>query len=83
MSGEIPGALQSHIDAIYRQESRRIRATLVRLLRSFELAEEAVQDAFIAAAEQWPRDGTPEKPHTNLPGKFSSGDSNQKADETD
>ncbi len=57
------GGFKAEIDAIYRRDQRRIRATLIRLLGSFELAEEAVQDAFIAAAEQWPRDGIPRTPH--------------------
>lgn len=46
----------------YRQESGRIRATLVRLLGSLELAEEALQDAFLAAARVWPQQGWPDKP---------------------
>jgi RNA polymerase sigma-70 factor (ECF subfamily) len=46
-------------DALYRVESRRVLATLIRLLGDFELAEEALQDAFVAAASQWPRDGVP------------------------
>lgn len=47
---------------LYRQESRRVFSTLVRLLGSFELAEEALHDAFLAAAEQWPRQGLPANP---------------------
>jgi RNA polymerase sigma-70 factor (ECF subfamily) len=50
------------IDAIYRSESRRVLATLIRLLGDFDLAEEAVQDAFAAAIEQWPGDGMPANP---------------------
>ncbi len=50
------------IDAIYRAESGRVLATLIRLLRSFELAEEATHEAFAAAALQWPRDGLPRNP---------------------
>jgi len=50
------------VNAIYRAESRRVLATLIRLLGDFELAEEALHDAFTAALEQWPRDGVPEKP---------------------
>ena len=50
------------LEAVYRRDGRRIFATLVRLLGSFELAEEAEHDAFIAAAEQWPRDGVPANP---------------------
>ncbi len=48
------------IDAVYRAESRRVLATLVRLLGDLDLAEEALHDAFRAAVEQWPRDGVPE-----------------------
>lgn len=49
-------------DSIYRNESRRVFATLVRLLGNFDLAEEALHDAFTAAAETWPRDGIPTNP---------------------
>jgi RNA polymerase sigma-70 factor (ECF subfamily) len=54
------------VDAIYRTESRRVLATLIRLLGSFDLAEEAVHDAFIAAVEQWQRDGVPDNPRAWL-----------------
>lgn len=54
--------LRSRIEALYREESRRVLATLIRLLGDFELAEEALHDAFIAAVEQWPRDGIPRNP---------------------
>ena len=57
----IPGSV-APLEAVYRRDGRRIFATLVRLLGSFELAEEAEHDAFIAAAEQWPRDGVPANP---------------------
>lgn len=53
-------------DAIYRTESRRVFATLVRLLGDFDLAEEALHDAFRAALEQWPRDGVPGNPRAWL-----------------
>ena len=56
----------ARIDAIYRAESRRIFATLIRLLGDFDLAEEAVHDAFRAALEQWPRDGVPANPRAWL-----------------
>src|SRR3982751_1367884 len=48
------------IDAVYRTESRRVLATLIRLLGDFDVAEEALHDAFRAALEQWPRDGVPD-----------------------
>jgi RNA polymerase sigma-70 factor, ECF subfamily len=54
------------VDAVYRVESRRIFATLVRLLGDFDIAEEALHDAFRAALEQWPRDGVPANPRAWL-----------------
>lgn len=54
--------LRERADAIYRSESRRVLATLIRLLGDFDLAEEALQDAFRAALEQWPREGMPANP---------------------
>jgi RNA polymerase sigma-70 factor (ECF subfamily) len=54
------------VDAVYRSDSRRVFATLVRLLGDFDLAEEALQDAFRAALEQWPRDGVPANPRAWL-----------------
>ena len=47
------------VEAAYRSESRRVLATLIRLLGDFDRAEEALHEAFAAAAEQWPRDGVP------------------------
>ena len=49
--------VRERVDSLYRTESRRIFATLIRLLGDFDLAEEAVHDAFRAALEQWPRGG--------------------------
>ncbi len=62
------------IDAVYRTESRRIFATLVRLLGDFDLAEETLHDAFRSALEQWPRDGVPANPRAWLvsAGRFKS-----------
>jgi len=54
------------VEALYRAESRRVLATLIRLLGDFELAEEALHDAFRAALEQWPRDGVPANPRAWL-----------------
>ncbi len=54
------------VDDIYRAESRRVLATLIRLLGDFDLAEEAVHEAFAAAVEQWPRDGVPGNPRAWL-----------------
>jgi RNA polymerase sigma-70 factor, ECF subfamily len=58
--------LRARIDRLYRSESRRVLATLIRLLGDFDLAEEALQDAFTAAIEQWPRDGIPANPRAWL-----------------
>ena len=54
--------VRARLEAIYRTESRRIFATLIRLLGDFDLAEEALHDAFRAALEQWPREGVPANP---------------------
>jgi RNA polymerase sigma-70 factor, ECF subfamily len=54
------------ISALYQQESRRVLATLIRLLGDFELAEEALQDAFACALQQWPTEGLPEQPRAWL-----------------
>jgi RNA polymerase sigma-70 factor (ECF subfamily) len=54
------------VNAVYLSESRRVLATLIRLLGDFDVAEEALQDAFRAALEQWPRDGVPANPRAWL-----------------
>jgi RNA polymerase sigma-70 factor (ECF subfamily) len=54
------------VDAVFRAESRRVLATLIRLLGDFDLAEEALQDAFAAAVERWPAEGIPENPRAWL-----------------
>jgi RNA polymerase sigma-70 factor (ECF subfamily) len=59
-------ALRARIDEVYRSESRRVFATLVRLLGGFDVAEEALHDAFRAALEQWPREGVPANPRAWL-----------------
>ncbi|HET7106752.1 MAG TPA: RNA polymerase sigma factor [Candidatus Acidoferrum sp.] len=58
----MPEQLSKAIDALYRSESGRVLATLVRLLGDLDLAEEAMHEAFAAALESWPRTGIPEKP---------------------
>lgn len=58
--------VRDKVDAVYRAESRRVLATLIRLLGDFELAEEALHEAFVAAVEQWQRDGIPENPRAWL-----------------
>lgn len=54
------------VDAVYRSDSRRVLATLIRLLGDFDLAEEALHEAFAAAVEQWPHEGTPANPRAWL-----------------
>lgn len=66
MSADTDRSPQAMVDAVYRAESRRVLATLIRLLGDFDLAEEALHDAFRAALEQWPRDGMPENPRAWL-----------------
>ena len=57
---------QSIVDEVYRRDSRRVLATLIRLLGDFDLAEEAMHEAFRAALEQWPRQGMPTNPRAWL-----------------
>ena len=59
-------AIATALDAIYRNESRRVLATLIRLLGDFELAEEALHEAFTAALKQWPDSGVPANPRAWL-----------------
>jgi RNA polymerase sigma-70 factor (ECF subfamily) len=58
--------VRESVDAVYRSESRRILATLIRLLGDFELAEDALHDAFRAALERWPKEGVPANPRAWL-----------------
>jgi len=69
--------VQDEVDSIYRIESRRVLATLIRLLGDFDLAEEAMHDAFAAAIRQWPMDGIPSNPRAWLisTGRFKAIDS--------
>jgi len=60
------GDVRKAVDAVYRSDSRRVLATLIRLLGDFDLAEEALHDAFTAALERWPRDGLPANPRAWL-----------------
>ncbi len=60
------GNIRETLNKIYRSESRRILATLIRLLGDFDLAEDALHDAFAAAVEQWPREGVPANPRAWL-----------------
>src|SRR6476619_7139213 len=72
--------LRELLDDVYRAESRRILATLIRLLGDFDRAEEALHDAFRAALEQWPRDGVPANPRAWLvsAGRFKAIDSRRR-----
>jgi RNA polymerase sigma-70 factor (ECF subfamily) len=65
------------IEQIFRTDSRRVLATLIRLLGDFDLAEEAMQEAFSAAVERWPLDGAPRNPRAWLisTGRFKAIDS--------
>ncbi len=58
--------IRQTVEDVYRAESRRIFATLVRLVNDFDLAEEAMHEAFASAIEQWPHDGVPANPRTWL-----------------
>ncbi len=66
MSDDATGPVREAVDAVYRSESRRVFATLIRLLGDFDLAEEALHEAFRAALEQWPREGVPANPRAWL-----------------
>lgn len=59
-------SIRERLDAAYRNESRPALATLIRILGDFDLAEEALHDAFTVAVEQWPRDGVPDNPRAWL-----------------
>ncbi|NWD24373.1 RNA polymerase sigma factor [Pseudomonas yamanorum] len=58
--------VQTRVEAVYRSESRRILATLIRLLGDFDLAEEALHEAFFVAVERWEQDGVPDNPRAWL-----------------
>ncbi|HUK55899.1 MAG TPA: RNA polymerase sigma factor [Nitrospiria bacterium] len=66
MSEETSERMREKVDAVYRAESRRVLATLIRLLGDFDLAEEALHEAFRTALEQWPREGLPANPRAWL-----------------
>ena len=68
--------IRAIVDEVWRTDSRRVLATLIRLLGDFDLAEEAMQDAFTAAVERWPRDGVPANPRAWLvsAGRFKAVD---------
>jgi RNA polymerase sigma-70 factor (ECF subfamily) len=66
MTGEVEPNVRERIDALYRSDSRRVLATLIRLLGSFDSAEEAMHDAITAALDSWPSEGVPENPRAWL-----------------
>jgi RNA polymerase sigma-70 factor, ECF subfamily len=66
MQNDVEAHVRDQVDALYRSDSRRVLATLIRLLGDFDLAEEALHDAFAAAVESWPEDGVPRNPRTWL-----------------
>ena len=80
MSDDRVEQFRGKLDAIYRAESRRVLATLIRLLGDFDLAEDALHDAFAAALTQWPRDGVPSNPRAWLvsAGRFKAIDAIRK-----
>lgn len=76
MTDARPAQIRDLLAESYRTDSRRVFATLVRLLGDFDLAEEALSDAYAAAAEQWPRQGVPANPRAWLvsAGRFKAVD---------
>src|SRR4026207_1126569 len=66
MSERSAEQIRELLDSLYRAESGRILATLIRLLGDFDLAEEVLHDAFAAALERWPTDGVPANPRAWL-----------------
>ncbi len=76
MNDDIAAHVRDRVDAIYRSDSRRVLATLIRLLGDFDLAEEALHDAFATAVEQWPERGIPSNPSAWLisAGRFKAVD---------
>jgi RNA polymerase sigma-70 factor (ECF subfamily) len=66
MASDAAQDVRTAIDELYRSESRRVFATLVRLLGDFDLAEEAMHDAFASALKQWPDEGVPANPRAWL-----------------
>src|SRR6202165_5537785 len=66
MNDDVAAHVRDKVDAIYRSDSPRVLPTLIRPLGDFDLAEEALHDAFVAAIESWPVDGVPRNPRTWL-----------------
>jgi len=74
--GDAGDRIRAEVEAIYRSDSRRVLATLIRLVGDFDLAEEALHDAFTAALTQWPSQGVPAEPRAWLvsAGRFKAVD---------
>ena len=74
MTPLVSATIRDQIDELYRSESRRVFASLVRLLKDFDLADDAMHEAYAAAIESWPRDGVPANPRAWLisAGKFKA-----------
>jgi RNA polymerase sigma-70 factor (ECF subfamily) len=81
MDADASAGIRARVEEVYRAESRRVFATLVRLLGDFDLAEEALHDAFRAALEQWPRNDLPGNPRAWLvsAGRFKAIDGIRRA----
>src|SRR6201991_1622470 len=80
MTEQTAEQMREKVDTVYRSESRRILATLIRLLGDFDLAEDALHDAFHAALEQWPKEGLPSNPRAWLisAGRFKAIDAKRR-----
>jgi RNA polymerase sigma-70 factor, ECF subfamily len=80
MTETTTGEISATIDGVYRRDSRKVFATLIRLLGDFDRAEEAMHDAFAAAIEKWPQSGVPENPIAWLvsAGRFRAIDAKRK-----
>jgi len=74
-------SIHEKVEAVYGAESRRVLATLIRLLGDFDRAEDALHDAFATAMQQWPRDGVPANPRAWLvsAGRFKAIDAMRRA----
>src|SRR5262245_47091824 len=66
MNEDAADRVRASVDAVYRTDARRVLATLIRLLGDFDLAEEALHEAFMVAVEQWSRHGVPANPRAWL-----------------
>ena len=77
-----PADIAATVATLFRRDSRKVLATLIRLLGDFDVAEEAMHDAFRAALEQWPRDGVPANPRAWLvsAGRFKAIDGIRRRD---